>query len=66
MRFFMRWSSRLWRRRFRDKRGVERSNSKVYFDHTLITRRGSVGVAVRIRAACIHLESTRYDWFGPA
>jgi len=64
MRCFRRWSNRPWWRPFRDKRGVERSISKVYFDHTLITRRGSVEVAVRIRAVSIHLESTRYGWFG--
>ena len=34
------------------------------FDHTLITRRASVGVIPWKRAACIHLESTSYDWFG--
>src|SRR5579862_981616 len=33
-------------------------------DHTLITRNESVGVIGRKRAACFHLYSTTYDWFG--
>jgi len=55
MRCFKRWSSRPWWRPFRDKRGVERSISKVYFDHTLITRRVSVGVAGWTMATSAHL-----------
>ena len=33
-------------------------------DHTLITRRASVGVIGQKRPTFIDLESATYDWFG--
>jgi hypothetical protein len=33
-------------------------------DHTLITRGASVGVTGQKMAACFHLKSATYDWFG--
>jgi hypothetical protein len=36
------------------------------FDHTVITRRASVRVAVSKRPFRIHLESASYDWIGLA
>jgi hypothetical protein len=37
----------------------------IFFDHTLITPVGSVGVIMRERSICIHAESTSYDSIGP-
>jgi hypothetical protein len=34
------------------------------FDHTLITRRASVGGIAQKRTTRVYLESATYDWFG--
>ena len=58
----------VWRTQMRPKRtfGSKNEFCDDCLDHTLITRRASVGVRRQIRGTCIHLESANYDWFGAA